>query len=70
MTVSDPFSMSVKELKVAIIAAIGEAELTSKQFVEKSEFQKLLVEIREIAKNKKLGIFMVASGKYILGGRL
>lgn len=64
---SDPSTLSVKELKAAIVSFIGEAGLKSKNFLEKQQLVDFLVEQQALELAKTKGIFTVASGKYILG---
>lgn len=64
---SDPRSMSVKELKANIVSIVGESALAAKKFVEKSEFIEFLIQQQESVRTKKEGITIVPPGKYILG---
>ena len=59
--------MTVKELKAALIAMIGEDALEAKKFTEKSELVSLLEAEQEAALNREKGITEVPPGKYILG---
>jgi hypothetical protein len=60
-------SMSVKEVKAAVVAAIGEKGLAQRNFTEKSEMIKFLEEKEEADRNRKLGVSIVPAGKYIVG---
>jgi hypothetical protein len=59
--------MSVKELKAAVIAVLGEAAFRAKNFVEKSEFVNFLLEQEEIKRRQQTGVHCVPAGKYIIG---